>query len=259
MKNVVWVLTALILTGICYGEDGVKSTTTKEDLAKTPEPPLGHSPFTGDDALKPEDFENKIPPIGAPPPGCGTKVTAFNVYTDGQVRGALKYNGRPRAGVEVACLNNNDTTLGPCRAPTGITSFFKFEAEVTFEGDLKNGFYGQLVTRPSPNAENTNDVTFGDDTPKNDWIGKNWFLKPTEKKENFPTVEVDGQTVRWIDSPQGNAHGPIKLFVIVYAGACGKLTNLQIFKLAYQPTGKGKMTEITEADLKKEVKSFKFK
>jgi hypothetical protein len=37
------------------------------------------------------------------------------------------------------------------------------------------------------------------------------------------------------------------------------LTHLKIFKLRYPPSGDATMKEITEADLKHEVKNFKFK
>jgi len=254
------VLAALILMSTCYGDGPVKSTTTEKDLARTPEPPYGRSPFTkgSDGALNPADYKNKIPTLAAAP-GCGTKVTAFNVYMNGNVRGGLKYNALPRTGVKAACLNNNDTTLGSCRPPGSLSVYFKFEAEVTFMGALKDGFYGQLITRPSADASNNNDVEFEDDTPKNDWVGKEWFLQPPQKREDFPTVEVDGQTVRWIDSPEAKPINAVKTFAIIFAGACGKLTNLEVFKLVYPPGGKATMTKITEADLKKEVKNFTFK
>src|SRR5256885_28479 len=104
MKILVWVVAVILLVSRCQGDDDPKkSTTNKENLAKTPEPPFGRSPFAAgtDDALKPADLKNKVPPIAAPPASCGTKVTAFDVFMDGAVRGGLKYNARPRTGVKV--------------------------------------------------------------------------------------------------------------------------------------------------------------
>jgi hypothetical protein len=240
--------------------DPVKSTTTKDDLFKTPEPPYGRSVFTkgADGALDPAEYKNKIPTVHEPAAGCGTKVTAFNVYLSGPVHGSLKYDLLPRDNINFDCANN-DKTLGSCRGKGISTVIYKFEVEITFTGPLKDGFYGQLITRPSAAAANDNDVEFKDDTAKNDWVDKNWYLQPGQKKEEFPSVELDGQTVRWIDAPQALALNAVKLFVIVYAGACGKLTNLEIFKITYPRAGKATMEKITEADLKKEVGSFIFK
>jgi hypothetical protein len=238
----------------------VKSTTTKENLFKTPAPPSGRSPFAkgSEGALNPADYKNKIPPVSAPPSGCGTKVKSLNVYMDGQVHGGLKYNLLQRDNIDFPCANN-DQTLGSCRKAGASTVLFKFEGEVTFEGPLKDGFYGQLITHPSPADKNDSDVEFEDDTPKNDWIDKDWYLLPGEKKDDYPSVEVSGETVHWIDSPQALPLKSVKRFVIVFAGACGTLTNLEIFKIVYPPAGKASMKKITEADLKTEVKNFTFK
>lgn len=250
-----------------WEKDSTASTTTSEDVAKTPTPPYGWNLFgPPPDGLtaKPLDttaFADKDLAQAAAA-GCGTKVVPPIGYrTQGAISGKLVFHAFKRGDYSYPEVNspsvpNSNTTLGSCDYGHYC---FKYEITVTFAGPMKDAFYGQLISA-SPTSTNKDDVVFKDDTPANDWPGKKWNLKAGETKGMFPVVEVAGQTVRWIDAPGGTelAMRGKNNFIIVYAGACGVVTDTKFFKIRYFESEHAKMTELTLAQLKAEVNSFKY-
>jgi hypothetical protein len=260
----------LLVLSCCGDGDITVSKTTKEDLVPTPAPPDRWYPFApGDEhALKHADYENKIP-LSAADATCGTKVKeppAIDMHDTGKVIGGLKFNLFPRGKGSAAEANQDNTNLGPIyEKNSGVARdwyLYKFEVEITYTPVLKDGFYGQMISAPFEMSA-TPDITFTDDSPENDTIGKQWFLAPGQKKSDFPVVEVQNTTVRWIDAPGGSQLGmgiaDKKMFVIVYAGACKKVTYVKVLKFEYPKGKKPTITYIEPDKLKDQVKSYKFK
>jgi hypothetical protein len=252
----------------CNG-DPVKSVTTEENLLATPKPPERRYPFREglEGGLNPADYQNRVP-LQAVDPACATKVQdppGIVVRTTGNLVGGLKYNTRKRGTGNAAETNGGNVALGGVWKDATIGWYdlhrFKFQVEISFVGPLADAFYGQMVTDPVALDATEKDVEFKDDTPANDWIGKEWSLAPGETKNDAAVVEVAGQTVRWIDAPGGTAFTVAnkKMYFLFYAGACKKLTHVKIFKIEYPENETPKMTELTAAQLDAEVRNFSFR
>jgi hypothetical protein len=247
---------------VSQNDEPKKSVTNKDDLSPTPGPPIGLYPFKEGAGYKPDDYVNKLPKSEAAE-SCKNKVTSLEIHDKRKVVGNLKFNLRPRGDGNAAEMNGGNTDLGPVFEEMTLTNwyFYKYEVEISFTAGLEDTFYGQMITDPFTIGTKP-DVQFHDDTPANDWINKEWQLKPSEKKTDFPVIEIQGNTVRWIDSPGGTTFKVANTtqIIIVYAGACGKLTHLKIIKIEYPKGKKPKFSFVDPPEnLKDEVKSFKFK
>lgn len=255
-------LSLLLLPGLFGQDDEPKTskTKTKEELFATPKPPDGWYPFKEGTDYKPDDYENKLPKSEAST-SCATKVSGIEIHDKGKIVGTLKYNLKQRSGGDAKETNGGNTDLGGVFDGGTILDWYhyKFEVEVSFTPNLEKSFYGQMATDPFT-MDKKEDVKFHDDTPANDYIGMQWILRPSEKKSDFPVVEVQGNTVRWIDAPGGANQGNTTQIFIVYAGSCGKLTDVKVFKVEYPKKKKPQISYIDPPDkLKEQVKSFKFK
>jgi hypothetical protein len=175
---------------------------------------------------------------------CLSKVQSLTVSLTGPIVGGLKFNQAKRMGAraQAPALNGNNTTLGGFWVPGDQVAIhhFKFQVIVTYD-DLTEAFYGQMFSGPLLTAFGKRNYEFHDDSPENDWSGLNWTLGPGEKKEDFPILEVEGTTVRWIDAPEAHDGGlqnsvPGIGYAIVYAGACGIVTHQEIVEISY-PAG----------------------
>ncbi len=245
-------------------------TTTPANLAPTPKPPHQWKLFTpwpvsGTTFTPLPRPTGTFMPVGSAA-GCATKVvipTGITAKLSGTIRGGLSFNDRPRGNGKFPSVNNGNTTLGGFRDRLNLFVSrlgYKYEVEVTYQGPLKDAFYGQMISGPhSLDPSKDVHVKFRDDTPANDWVGKKWLLKPGESKASFPTVEVVGQTVRWIDAP-GSSVGRIQgtyYLVVVYAGACGAIEDTKILLITYaapipggpNPTGRPEASVISPATL----------
>jgi hypothetical protein len=248
--------------------------TTKENNIGRPNPADKGYPFRkklvpGFPYLDAKDYQDKLP-LESAPSDCQTKVDQFNVYTTGTLKGGLKYHQGARGGSSLPALNGS-TDLGGVyeKQAVGATYFFKYQVEISWIGDMKDAFSGQMmVTAPVKLDSKEKEIEFHDDGPDNDWIDKEWDVpsdwKGTfeEYKKQFPITETDGNTVRWIDAPGGHSirMSDMKNYALFYAGACKKVTNVKVFKIEY-PSGKNPtMTEVSPPEsLKDEVKGFKYK
>lgn len=257
------------------GENRVKSETTKEDLAETPAPPYRWDPFTP----WPGETPNQYPPINEDdffsttiiPSDCTTSVKdppGITIRLTGNIVGNLSYNdlqrGNGRPGASPAVNNGNKQLGGFRKQPGGAPSRtgYKYQVEITWEGPLKDAFWGQMASDMHYNVWNPNPaVEFDDDTPANDWVTKPWNLKPGEKKSDFPVVELVGQTLRYIDAPQGPVPDTVPgvKFFLIYAGACGKATHRKILMLFFPPFLLNPMAfEIPENDFLQNTSSVEF-
>jgi hypothetical protein len=263
--NAAWPLAAVFGALIlCFT---VYDATAEDDVAPTPEPPYGWAIFKaafshGDfPALKPDDYVSKSPQTAAAA-DCATSVKdplGVDVQTTGTVVGDLKYNTGPRMTGGMAATNGGNTQLGPVHKSSGLFQnwAYKFEVNITFNGPLKNAFYGQMASKPMPVKDNG--PTFNDDTPANDWPGKEWKLPAGKKKTDFPVVEVKDSTVHWIDAPGGPTVKDKKEYFMFYAGACGKVTHVQFMRVDFPDDKDPTAKLMTEAEFKKDAGgSFKF-
>jgi hypothetical protein len=104
-------------------------------------------------------------------------------------------------------------------------------------------------------------VQFTDDSPANDHGELTWNLESGEKKEDFPVFEVDGNTIRWIDSPQWTNSvliGEGRKFVLIYAGTCGYVTHAAILEITFSEAAAPTARVLTEAQFKAAVAGFSF-
>jgi hypothetical protein len=240
-------------------------TTTADNLAPTPQPPYAWPVFK-------EGFrhgDNSFPAYSAaqyagtsigsaPAAGCPTSVVSLRVLTTGKVDGNLSYHTAPRRSGTMPETNDGNTDLGGVYKKYGPVEnwAFKFEVVIEFQGPLGNAFYGQLMSNSlAPNAPAP---VFGDDTPQNDWIGKSWDVPAGKSKSDFPVVEVSGNTVRWIDAPQGTSRGNTKSYAILYAGACGKVTHTAILRLDFPSGGAPTARILSDAQFAAEAGSFTY-
>jgi hypothetical protein len=240
-------------------------TTTAENLEPTPKPPYAWPVFKegfrhGDSnfpALSPATYAGKSI-ASAPAAGCPTSVVSLNVLTSGKVQGGLSYNTEARGSGGMPETNNGNTDLGGVHKKSGPFEnwAFKFEVVIVFQGPLENAFYGQLMSQPlAPGAQGP---VFGNDTPENDWIGKSWNLPAGKTKSDFPVVEVSGNTVRWIDAPQGVSRGNTKSYAIFYAGTCGKVTHTAILRIDFPNSSEPTGTLLTDAQFANEAGNFTY-
>jgi len=256
--------------------------TTAANLFPDPTPPYRWNLFSP----WPVSGAGITPPVPLTPPvdalfpigsavGCATEVVIPNGITaklSGTTTGALGYNGRPRGGGNYPSVNGGKKTLGGFRDTLNWMSTrigYKYEVSVTFQGPLKDAFYGQLISGPhSLDVTKPVHAKFRDDGPANDWVGKTWNLKPGETKAAFPVIEVVGQTVRWIDAPGGSPFSVQGTYhiVILYAGACGAVEDIEILLVKYPaplltPTnipGRGEAFTITPRALLNLADSIRF-
>jgi hypothetical protein len=225
-----------------------QQVTTEGDIAPNPELPHRWHPFDqwpSDEPYAPYENEDDLDLSGPLPAGCPTRVHSFNLYLAGQVRGNLSFNQRKRGGPKYAhAMNGGNTTLGGFEnIPNRIMSWkgYKYQVEIRFLGPLQHAFFGQMAS--DPQAWSFTDPEFHDDSPANDWVGKNWNLLPGEKKSDFPVIEIVSLTntdhiVRYIDAPGGGEVMGIGLsdkymYFIIYAGACGVVTDIKYLQIYY--------------------------
>lgn len=229
--------------------------TTPADLVPNPTPPYHWDLFSpwpvtgGPPPLAPPS--NTLFAIG-PAVGCGTRVvipSGITAKLSGTASGGLSYNDRQRGNGKYPSVNGGNKNLGGFRDTIKTDVFnltrsgYKYEASVTFQGPLKDAFYGQLISGPhSLDPSKPVHASFREDGPANDWVTKKWNLQPGETKASYPTVEVVGQTVRWIDAPGGSPNRVQGTYhiVILYAGACGAVEDVEILLVKYPaPAPKG--------------------
>ena len=251
-------ITSLALIFFMLGCDGARKVTTTAEHKVPTGPPAPVYPLT--QATKPAD--NALP-TSAPVATCGTQVAPpLQVFIAGPVRGGLKYNTLPRGKGGYPETNNDNTTLGGFLKNNIVNWYqFKYQVEVTFVGPMKDAVYGQMISDPTDRASTTANIEFKDDSPENDAVGNEWTLEPGQQNSRFPVVEVAGQTVRWIDAPggYGTRWSNTKSFIIDYAGACGVITHLQVYKYDVVGGAVPTMTALTLAQLKAEVGNFSFR
>ena len=80
-----------------------------------------------------------------------------------------------------------------------------------------------------------------------------------------PVVEVEGQTARYIvchGGPAGSFGVGLensKYYVLVYAGTCGSITKMKLYRITYEASKKPTMEEIDPPSaLKDEVKGWTY-
>jgi hypothetical protein len=244
---------------------------------KNPEPPFKWNPFDdypltnidkennrtesfwNTNKLDPELYRDKFFNKLSGDAACLSIVRSLTVNLTGQISGNLRFNQGKRMLVGSPELNNDNKDLGGVYISAyGIQSeFYKYEVVIDFDG-LEEGFYGQMI---SGCVSGTNpQVEFSDDSPENDWDGLNWNLGPGEKKEDYPVFEVDGDIVRWIDAPQARSPFiPCKNYVIVYAGACGTVTHMQIIEITYPSGSKPTARTLSKDEFRNAVSGWTYK
>ncbi len=171
---------------------------------------------------------------------CLSRVKSLTVNLTGAISGNLSFNqGKRMDGTSgIPELNGGNTTLGGIYKSAGLyeTAFYKYEVVVEFDS-LVEAFYGQMISGAFGASSTKPTIEFHDDSPANDWDGLDWGGLDTaagETKSDFPVFEVEGNTVRWLDSPQANNFTiPGQNYVIVYAGVCGAVTHMDIIEINY--------------------------
>ena len=169
---------------------------------------------------------------------CLSRVKSLTVNLTGNISGKLSFNQKKRMKrVTIPELNDGNTKLGGVYKSSGFleTAFYKYEVVVEFDS-LVEAFYGQMISGAFGSSTTKPIIEFHDDSPANDWANLKWDLDTAagEKKDDFPVLEVQGNTVRWIDAPQAtNFSIPGQNYVIVYAGVCGAITHMEIIEINY--------------------------
>jgi hypothetical protein len=255
-----------------------KLVTTQDNLVETPSPPNYYYPFDltpdeGKQTLNIKDFINKLP-LQKPDSHCTTSVADIEVLTSGPVEGDLKFNtkyrnawnGSDEDDFSFNETNNDNAELGGV-ATGNLYLYYKYEVKISYVGNLKNAFYGQMMAKEVvPMDSNSKEVCFRSETPQNDNIGRVWRvtkdLPPIEVKKKYPSLEIEGQTVRWVNCVGGGA-GIMGVgfenksqYLIVYAGACGKITNLKVYRIDFPANQKPIMQEVP--DISKEVTAITY-
>ncbi|HEY9787756.1 MAG TPA: hypothetical protein V6D17_20375 [Candidatus Obscuribacterales bacterium] len=251
------------------GSNYKKTTTTEADLVETVHPPEGKALFGEGSTRDINLYQNKFP-IEDPVPGCECVVSNINVLTSGWTKGGLRFFTEIRGNFgdppNYTYPETNDSgDLGPV-ATGNLYLYYKYEPEITFAGEVKDGFYGQMISQQIRLDKPPKPVTFRDWTPKNDFVGREWNIPPgkdfVETKKNCPVVayEKEARTLRFIDAPGGPAGAfgvgveGTKYYVLIYAGACDKVTHVKCFRIDFPVGKKPSMTEVpTALDLLKEV------
>lgn len=250
-------------------------------MVETPQPPV-HMPLfvpateENPKPRKPEDFNNRFP-IEELDKSCNQVVKKLDVYTAGLVQGDLRFNTRFRGNFNdppnyTFPETNNSIELGP--VSTGnLYLYYKYEGEVEYQtekGEMDKCFYGQMSTRPIAIEEKV-PIEFHDSTPRNDASGREWNVLKGEDfiefKKKYPVVLVEKAkgVVRFIDCPGGPAGAfgvgweGKKIYIMLYAGTCNRVTHVKVFRIDYPVGKRPKMTEIkSDKDLLQEVPSFSY-
>jgi hypothetical protein len=193
---------------------------------------------------------------------CVSKVTSFTANLTGTVSGRLSFNlDKRRRGNATPGMIGGDRNLGPVGG-AGWTrnQHYKFEVVIVYS-NLVEGFYGQIISAPMDYEEGDMEIEFKNDFPENDHAKLNWDLAAGETKEQFATFEIQGNTVRWIDGPQyaGSNMDDQAQYVVVYAGACGLVTHVEIIEIIYARNGPPTASKLTKNQFDTKVKSWSFK
>lgn len=267
---------SLTVTGC--GESTSVMKTTAKDLADTPQPPMQKQAFEirteeNPKVRDPNFFTNRFP-LEERIPTCEAAVNKLEVFTDGITHGGLafftNYRGNFKDPPNYTYPETNDNFQLGSVSTGNVYLYYKYMVEITFAGELDDTFYGQMSTKPMP-IESRAAVEFHDWTPTNDAVGREWNVPAdknfTEFKKRYPVVQVekDTRTVRFIEAP-GGAGGSFgigwegkKMYVMVYAGTCGRITKVKVYKIVFPAGKKPVMTEVESADdLLKEQSSFTF-
>jgi hypothetical protein len=199
--------------------------------------------------------------------GCPSMVVdppGIVIRTTGTLVGGLSYNvSKRRQRIMLPALNGGNTQLGDARNADNTASYFKFQVEIQFN-NLTEAFYGQMVMPDFlPLTGTGSRISFKDDTPANTFPG----LDPppgVNPATSAPVFEVAGTTVRWIDAPQATSFlGSFtgwnqRKFILVYAGACGRVSHVMYLELSYAATGPTTARVLTHAQFAQAVAGWSF-
>lgn len=196
-------------------------------------------------------------------PACPTNVTSLTTNLTGNVTCNLSFNMEKRKrNYNTPGMIGGDKTLGPVGTGGFVRNqHYKFEVVIVYN-NLTEGFYGQMISAPMDYSTGNMDIQFENDFPANDHNKLNWNLAQGETKAQFPVIEITGNTIHWIDGPQfatGFESDDQVRYVIIYAGACGVVTHMEILEIMYPRGGPPTAVKMSKNQFQAKAKSWSFK
>lgn len=261
-----------------------KQKTTDATLVPTTQPPYMWYPFhenavQGKDCLSAKEYTNRLP-IQEKPLKCAAVVDSLDVLPGGAIDGPLRFNCQYRhvdsgddQDYSFAQVSQNNSELGPVQAGN-LYLYYKYEGKIVFSGEKANCFYGQMISDLIPiTPPNPAQLVFHPFMPENDAIDMQWYVKGdasfVDFKKQYPINALEDAAgsrsiVRFIEAPGGGAgvmnigYEGKKLYVMVYAGVCNRITHVKVFRISYPAGQPPVLNEIQEGALHKEVSSFTY-